>query len=458
MNRRRKDLKIMMKFEFPKGFMLGTGSSAFQIEGAVSADGKGEITWDYMSRVYPESFYNNAKTEPGAWFYKNYKEDIKAMGELGLKSFRMSISWARIIPDGIGEINQKGIDYYNEVIDLLIENGIEPFVDLYHWDTPQHIEELGGMKNRKFIDWFENYARVCFQNFGDRVKIWSTFNEPGVFCFNKYSNGSWFPFEHDEKAGYLAAHNTILAHYRAVKAYREMKLGGKIGAVVDLAAIYPLDPAGNDTLAAKYQVERMGGWWLDPFFRARYPETILKDCPELGKLMPENYAEELKENFEPIDMIGINYYYPAIVNYQEDLMLKSTNAPSYYVQEGQMFNLYPAGIYDVMMYLTREYDIPEIYITENGLGQVTKNDKELDVNDDERISYLREHLRMVVRAINAGAKIKGYYYWSHFDSLESRAGYRWKFGLVRVDLETGERTKKKSWYYYQKLIKDNAVD
>lgn len=448
----------MTKFEFPEGFVLGTGSSAFQVEGSAYADGKGETIWDCMARVCPERFHDNAKPDPGAWFYENYEKDIAEMKELGLKSFRFSICWARILPEGTGKINQKGIDFYNHVIDLLIENGIEPFVDLYHWDTPIGIENLGGMKSREFIDWFGAYAKICFENFGDRVRYWSTFNEPNVFCFAKYAEGRWYPFEEDLKAGYLAAHHVILAHYRAVKIYREMKLNGKIGAVVDMAAIYPLDPSGKDVLAAQYQSERMGGWWLDPIFFGKYPEKLLRDCPKLAELLPEGYAGELETEFAPVDMIGINYYFPATVCYQEDALLKSTHAPSYYVQEGHRFNEYPAGIYDLMMYLAKKYNAPEVYITENGLGYIGGTDKEKDICDDARISYLREHLRMVVRAINAGANIKGYYYWSHFDSLESLSGYQWKFGLVHVDLKTGGRTKKKSWHYYQKIIKDNSVD
>jgi len=448
----------MMKFAFPKDFVLGTASSAFQIEGAPYADGKGETTWDYMARVTPEKFHNQAKPDPGAWFYENYEKDIVDMGALGIKSFRLSISWARILPEGTGKINQKGIDFYNRVIDLLLENGIEPFVDLYHWDTPIALEDRGGMKSRAFVDWFGEYARICFTYFGDRVKLWSTFNEPGVFCFAKYATGSWYPYEKDKKNAYLAAHHVILAHYRAVKIYREMGLGGKIGAVVDMVAIYPCDPEGNDVLAAQYQADRKSGWWLDPMFFGKYPERLLEACPGLLEYMPEGYAEDLRRAFVPVDMIGINYYYPAIVKYDENALLKSTHAPSYYVQEGQRFQPYPAGIYDVMLYLSEKYNYPDIYITENGMGHIGGTDKDEDIHDDERISYLREHLRMVVRAIRAGASVKGYYYWSHFDSLESCSGYQWKFGLMHVDLQTGERTKKKSWYYFQKIIRDLSVD
>ena len=450
----------MITFHFPQDFLLGTGSSAFQIEGSAYADGKGETIWDHMCRTKPEQFHAQAKTEPAAWFYTHYEQDIADMKAQGLKSFRFSICWARILPEGTGQINPKGIAFYNRIIDLLLENGIEPFVDLYHWDTPMAIANRGGMVCRAFVDWFEEYARICFENFGDRVRLWSTFNEPGVFCFQSYSNGDtgWYPYGKEQADGYLAAHHVLLAHYRAVKLYRKMGLTGKIGAVIDITATYPQDPAGLDVVAAQYQAERGACWWLDPIFLGKYPEKILQDCPQLRQWMPDGYQEELQAEFAPVDMIGINYYYPSVVRYDETLPLKSTHAPSYYVQEGQRFQYYPAGLYDAMLFLADRYDRPEVYITENGLGELDTGDYEKNIQDENRVTYLREHLRMVVRSIRAGANIKGYYYWSNFDSLESRAGYKWRFGQTYVDFATGKRERKKSWYYYQKVMRDNAVD
>ena len=187
----------MITFPFPKDFLFGTASSSFQIEGSPYADGKTETIWDYMCRVAPETFHENAKTEPASSFYKNYEQDIRDMKELGPKSFRLSLSWARIIPAADGKINQKGVDFYNRVIDLLLENGIEPFVDLYHWDMPLWVSDAGGILDRGFLDLFENYAKVCFEAFGDRVHYWSTFNEPAVICRQQYENGEkgWYPFK-----------------------------------------------------------------------------------------------------------------------------------------------------------------------------------------------------------------------------------------------------------------------
>lgn len=449
----------MIRFGFPKGFMFGTGTSSYQTEGSPYADGKGENIWDRATQDYPDLFKNNAKTEPGASFYKRYAEDIAAMKEQGLTTFRFSISWARILPEGTGRINQKGIDHYNKVIDLLLENGIEPFVDLFHWDLPYAIAEQGGFKNRKIIDYFVEYAKICFENFGDRVKLWSTMNEPSVFCFSPYATGNWPPYEKVFNNGLLASQIALICHYRTVKLYRQMNLGGKIGAVIAVVPVYPKNPASElDVLAATIQAEQGTYWWLDPIFNGKYPETVINECSIYSDGMPENYAQELLDEFEPVDMIGLNYYYPGCAEYRADLPLKSERIENYYVQEGQRFQYYPAGIYDIMLAVSKKYNFPEIYIAENGLGLLDDGDKEKMINDDSRIEYIKEHLRMVSRCIDAGANIKGYYYWSNTDSFENRAGYTYRFGLSYVEWETGERIRKKSWSYYQQIAKTGFVD
>ncbi len=449
----------MITFPFPKKFLFGTASSAFQIEGAPYADGKSENIWDYMCRVYPERFHNNAKTEPASSFYKNYKEDIAEMKALGLKSFRFSLSWSRIIP-APGKVNQKGLDFYNDVINLLLKNGIEPFVDIYHWDLPLWVEEQGGIKDRRFIELFTQYAEVCFKALGDRVSYWSTFNEPGVFCRQPYENGEkgWYPFGTSFADNLYAAHHVIIAHFRAVKLYHSLGFKGKIGAVIDKAATYPKDPYGKDLLAARYQTDRGLGWWLDPMFLGHYPEDLLRDCPAYGDIITQEYREEVKREFAKMDLVGINYYYPGATEYREEEPAKSTTVPAFIAQTDQRFSAYPAGLFDAMMYLTERYDRPEIYITENGLGVLDPQDDEKNINDTERVEYMREHLRMLSRSIKAGADVRGYFYWSHFDSMESRSGYRWRFGLNYVDFPTGKRERKNSWYYYQKIIKNEQVD
>ena len=332
-------------------------------------------------------------------------------------------------------------------------------MDLYHWDLPQVLAEKGGFKNREIINDFVVYAKVCFENFGDRVKLWSTMNEPSVFCFSPYATGNWPPFEKVLGNGLLAAQVAMICHYRTVKLYRQMKLGGKIGAVIAVVPVYPKNPASDkDVLAATIQYERLCDWWLRPIFEGKYPETILKECPSYLEEMPKNFTDELMEEFAPVDMIGLNYYYPGCAEYREDLPLKSEWIENYYVQEGQRFQCYPAGIYDIMLAVSQRYHFPEIYIAENGLGLLDTGNKEEILEDDVRIEYLKEHLRMVARCIGAGANIKGYYYWSNTDSFENSAGYTYRFGLSYVEWESGERIRKKSWSYYQRIAQTGFVD
>lgn len=447
----------MISFKIPKNFLLGTGSSCYQVEGSPYTDGKSENIWDWATRLFPEK-YKNTKTEPTSAFYKHFREDVAEMKAQGLKTFRFSISWTRIFPEKDGDVNQKGIDFYNELIDLLLENGIEPFVDIYHWDLPAYLMDIGGFSSREIIHYFTKFAKVCFENFGDRVKLWSTMNEPSVFCISAFTNGNWPPYEKDFKKALAAAHNALICHYRTVKMYREMKLQGKIGAVIAITPIYPQDPGGNDLLGATFSMEQGTLWWLDPMFLGKYPENILRECPAYSEAMPEGYAEELAYEFVPMDIIGLNYYTPGFAKYEEDSPSKCNWVENYYVVEEQRFANYPVGLYDALIYVKKRYNNPEIYITENGLGLLDSGNKEEMLNDDIRISYLREHLRMVVRCIEAGVDIRGYYYWSNFDSFENTAGYTYRFGLNYIDFETGERTRKKSWYYYQKIIKDGYVD
>lgn len=447
-----------MTFDFPKDFIFGTASSCYQVEGSAYADGKTENIWDYACRVYPEKFKN--KTEPTSGFYKHFREDIAQMKEQGLRSFRMSLSWTRIIPKIDGKVNKAGIDFYNEVIDCLLENGIEPFVDIFHWDLPLYLLEIGGFTNREIIRHFTHFAGVCFENFGDRVKFWSTMNEPSVFCIAPYTAGrTWPPFEDSIEKRAIATHNALLCHFSAVRLYREMKLPGKIGAVIAFVPVYPKNPGDEkDIFATKLRIQQGSGIWLYPMYFGEYPKELTEECSAYFDYMPKNYKEELKEAFSPVDIIGLNYYFPAFTTYSEDSIFKSTDVENYYVQEGQRFSLYPAGLYDSMIFCNEEYKQPEIYITENGLGMLDDGNKDAMIHDKERISYLREHLRMLSRAIKAGVNVKGYYYWSNFDSFENAAGYSYRFGLNYVDFETGERTRKDSWYYYQRVIKDCCVD
>lgn len=467
-----------MKFEFrfPENFIFGTANSAFQSEGAQDRDGKSVDMMYYFAKEYAgkpvpgkvagsskdksKSNYNMTCDLPdrGCFFYDNYEKYIEDMKKTGQNSYRMSISWSRILPNGIGEINQKGVDYYNRVIDKLIECGIEPFVDLYHWDMPMCLFDKGGFLNEDFPLWFEEYSKVCFAKFGDRVKMWSTFNESCVTVTTGYIRGRFPPYKESLKEGLLAAHHVILAHFRAVALYKKMNMGGKIGTV---NAIIPIQPAyinEKDVGAADRQAAFRFDWWTQPMLKGSYPKEVLDECPAYKEAMPNNYQNDLDKYFVKMDFIGLNYYFPERTSYDENSLLKSIHVENFYSQKDQYFATYPAGLYDVVSYVARNYDNIEMYITENGLSTNNINDMNKECDDDDRIDYLREHLRMCSRCITAGYNLKGYYYWNDADSYEELTGYYYRFGLTWVDHKTGQTKWKKSRYYFSEVCKNRLVN
>lgn len=448
----------MFSFTFPQDFVWGTAASSFQIEGAADVDGRGPSIWDVAARAYPEKFWNEESPDHAADFYYWFEEDIKSMKDLGIRSFRFSISWSRILPNGHGEINQKGIDFYNKVIDTLLSHGIEPFIDLYHWDLPQALADIGGFKNVKIIWYFKQYAKICFEQFGDRVRYWSTMNEPSVMAFSSYYHGAYPPFEKDLQGALLAAHHMILMHYEAVRMFRSLQLPGEIGAVIAFVPIYPDSHSDQDRLAATYQFDFVCDWWLQPIFKGTYPKALL-ELAEFRAQMPQGYEEELKAAFAEMDFVGLNYYNPARCCYEPDSLLKSKSVENFYAQTDYGFTVYPQGLSDMVNYMREVYGNPKMYITENGIGDDSvKLSPEALVEDKHRIDYLREHLRELSRTILNEGNVQGYFYWSNTDTYEATSGTRFRFGLIHVDYATRNRTMKKSWHYYREVIGHNAVD
>ena len=458
----------MYDYKLPEGFLLGTANSAFQSEGAWERDGKSETIMDSYARMYAGKTLDKANKgsvltedmpDRGCFFYDNYEAYIDDMAKTGQNTFRLSLSWSRIIPTGVGEVNPKGIAFYNKVIDKLLSCKIEPMVDLYHWDLPQCLQDLGGFENPQFPEWFEAYAKVCFAAFGDRVKLWSTFNESANSATQGYGAGAFPPYLKNPDHGALAGHYTILAHYRAVRAYKAMNLGGKIGAVNCVMSLHPINHCQEDVEAVERQMMRRYGWWVEPMMKGRYPQVLLDQCPGIANTMPENFQQELDQWFVPMDFIGINYYVTRGVRYKPDTLLKTSAAFDYFAQPGKRFESYPAGIADVILWTREHYgEDVEMYITENGCAIPNINDPEKECDDDERILYIREHLRMIYRLVKLGVKVKGYYYWNDADSYEAMSGYDLRFGLTWVDHKTGERRWKKSRHWFSKVCKSRIVD
>ena len=446
-----------MKFDFPLDFLWGSACSSGQLEGSSYADGKGPNVWDHYSKTRPDLF-KDASPDNCADFYTHYKDDIKLMKEMGMKIFRFSIAWARIFPEGPDKLNQKGIDYYNDLINTFTENGIKLMLDLFHCDLPMWVIDKGGIKSREFIGWFTKYAKVCFDSFGDRVYMWSTVNEPSLNVFAAYSNAFTGPYEKDFKAAVQASHNMLIAHFRTVKMYHSMNFGGKIGAVNYIGPYYTnsLDPA--DEAAAMRGMDDHSGWWVEPMMTGKYPESLV--CyPKYAENMPENYAAELEYEFEKMDYIGINYYNPffAVNDDKADLGFAGYADSTLPVDEYGFVQFAP-GLYDTVMFLKEKYGNPEMYITENGVSMKREKFEEpTSTKDPYRIKHMREHMRACARCIQSGANLKGYMNWTIMDTYEGAAGYTCDFGLIQVDFVTKKRTPRDSYYFYSEVIKRNKI-
>ena len=465
-------------YRLPEDFLIGTASSAFQCEGGWDKDGKSVSMMDHYARLYAgkpapnpgadqESGSRRRDVLPpqsedlpdnGGWFYDYYEEYIEDMAKTGQNVFRMSLAWPRIIPDGVGEVNPKGIEFYNKVIDKLLEKGITPFVDLYHWDLPQCLEDIGGFANPNFPDWFENYAKICFEAFGDRVKLWSTFNELSIIITGGYANGNFPPFHHDIKEALQAGQYCLIAHFRAVRLYKSMNLGGQIGMVNCISNTTPARMVEEDTGAVARQIERDFFWWVQTALEGTYPQRLFRECAYIRDNMPENYQEELDKWFIPMDFIGVNYYISNRTSYKPDKPLLSAPVSSFYAAPGQSFAPYPAGMLDVVLWISERYPNVDIYITENGCAIPNRNDAESECEDPERITYLREHLRMCARIIRMGYRLKGYMYWNDCDCYEQISGYDLRFGLTWVDNKTGERRWKQSRHYFSEICHSRMVN
>lgn len=447
-----------MLFPFPKDFLFGAASSAVQLESACEEGGKGEDIQRYTSKHRPEQI----KGDPNdaADFYHRYPEDIQQMKELGLKTFRFSISWSRIYPNGPDEVNKQGLAYYEDMVKRMLDAGIAPMFDLWHCDLPMWVADRGGLVNPEFIDWFTSYAKTVFEVLGDKVAFWSTVNEPHVNCMTAYEQALYPPYVADIGKALLACHHMIIAHYRTARLYKQMGYKGQIGAVIYLPICYAANAGKPEDLAAAERCQAFHcGWWLDTMQKGHYPKAAL-EYPYVRDNMPEGYQQQLEREFVPADFVAINYYNAGYIQYEPDGKLdckwvQNERLPS---NNGFPARLYPQGLYDALMYIKNNYPGKDIYITENGITEKKpKVSMDDDLNDDFRVDFMREHMRSISRAIQAGAPVKGYYPWTLIDTHEG-GGFDSTFGLIQVNFETKERRPRKSWYYYQQVIKNGFVD
>lgn len=461
--------------KFAKDFFLGAATASYQIEGAWNEDGKGVSNWDVFSKI-PGKTFEGTNGDIAIDHYHRYKEDIKLMAEMGLDSYRFSVSWPRIMPQGDEKVNKSGLEFYNRIINECLKYGIVPFVTLYHWDMPQVLEEKGGWTSKETVDAFVKYAKTCFETFGDRVKHWITFNETIVFCGHGYLAGVHPPgIVSDVKKYFQATHNVFTAHAKAVKEYKKLRQYGEIGITHVFSPAFSADEEEENKFAAFHANQYEIAWYYDPVLKGTYPEYVVSDLKKAG-FTPDWTEEELsviKEASPLNDFIGLNYYQPqrVIKNNAEKTAEKftresATGAPGKISFDGVYktikmedkiytkwgWEIAPDAFLDGVKILKKSYGDIKIYITENGLGDEDPIIED-EVLDMPRIKFIETHLKAIKEAIAEGINIKGYYAWSAIDLLSWLNGYKKQYGFIYVDHKDNlNRKKKLSFYWYKKVI------
>lgn len=446
---------------FPVNFLWGAATASYQIEGAWNEDGKGPSIWDTFSHI-PGNIANNETGDVAADHYHRWKDDVALLKKLGLKAYRFSISWPRVLPEGEGKVNQAGLDFYDRLVDSLLEAGIVPFVTLYHWDLPQALQDKGGWGNRSIVENFSCYTEVVAQRLGDRVKHWITLNEPHVFAYAGHYNGIHAPGLQSLPVANQAAHHALVAHGRAVSALRAMWPDAQAGITLNLSLSYPASERPADRQAARISDGLLNRWFLDPIFGRGYPEDILAFY---GDAVPAVEPGDMKVIAAPIDFLGINYYSNRFVHsvsadvdpfgissLNEDELLQAG-----YDVTAMGWPVMPDGLRELLVAVHREYNPPAMYITENGAAfEDTVEDGA--VHDPRRVEYLSEHFAAARRAISDGVPLRGYFVWSLMDNFEWSMGFGKRFGLIYVDYQTQERILKDSAKYFQRVVQANSID
>ena len=440
---------------FPPGFLFGAATSAYQIEGSPLADGAGVSNWHRFAHT-PGRTRDGATGDVACDHYRRHREDVALMRELGLEAYRFSIAWSRILPAGRGPVNDAGLDFYRRLVDLLLANGIQPLVTLHHWDLPAALDDRGGWLNPESAAWFGDYARVLFRALGDRVPLWATINEPWVIADAGYLHGVHAPGHRSLAEAPRVAHNLLRAHAAAVQVYRS-EARGQIGLVVNLEPKDPASDAPADIAAAARADAYMNRQYLDPVFRGSYPEEM---AAVFGANWPSFPAADFALLREPMDFLGINYYTRGITRHDDA-------APPVHAspvrQPGSIYTemdweVWPAALTRVLVWIKDRYgDIP-LYITENGAAFADlPRPLAGRVEDPLRVEYLRTHLLAAREAMAAGVDLRGYFAWSLLDNVEWAEGTTKRFGLLHVDFATQERTLKTSAHFYREVIRTRGA-
>lgn len=450
----------MKTVKFSEKFLFGVATSAAQIEGAAFEEGRGMSVWDTFARI-PGMIGDGSVPDNTCDFYHLFREDIKRMKEMNLDTFRFSFSWSRIFPEGVGKVNQKGVDFYKRLLEELQKNDIIPNATLYHWDLPWELERKGGWLNRECVEWYGEYASFMFREFGNQIPLWVTFNEP-IATYVGYGLGGFAPGRIGESYGRQANHHVLLAHGEGVKRFRQENLkNAQVGIVVDMWHHHPLRPDSElDLRAAELENEKSYGSYLNPVFKGEY-HPILLEYMEKENCMPIMKEGDMERICVPLDFYGLNCYNRVVTCGEPRIMeqmKKIRNLGGNFMDNGNEF--YPKAVYDAIHILKEKYkvEIP-IYITENGTYNCQEEiQSDGKIHDVQRIEYIKGFLYWIHKAMEEGADIRGYYAWSLLDNWEWSAGFDYRFGLIHVDYDTQERIWKDSGIWYSQTAKNHEFE
>ncbi|GAA5210861.1 glycoside hydrolase family 1 protein [Microbacterium kyungheense] len=473
---------------FPSDFLFGAATAAFQIEGAAHEDGRRDSIWDAFCRV-PGAVINADNGDVACDHYHRYRDDVALMKDLGLQTYRFSTSWSRVRPDG-GAVNAQGVDFYKRLVDELLGADILPWLTLYHWDLPQALQEQGGWTNRDTADRFTEYALTMHDALGDRVNVWTTLNEPWCSSFLSYTAGLHAPGHYSVEEGVLAAHHLMLGHGQAVRELRSRDASLNLGITLNLTVAEPVDAADPADVDAARRIDgQFNRWFLDPIFRGQYPADIVEDIREVDAAAVAAWESavrpgDLEVISTPIDTLGVNYYHGEYVGGHEpenppiggDAPTDRPGRSPYPSHEGifwherglprtpMQWEVQPEGLTELLQRVWGEYAQAAgtaLYVTENGAAyddELVVDGGEKRVHDADRVEFLRGHLGAILDAADAGVDVRGYFYWSLLDNFEWAWGYEKRFGIVRVDYDTQERTPKDSALEYSRIIGARALD
>ncbi|WP_336644935.1 GH1 family beta-glucosidase [Microbacterium sp. USHLN186] len=472
-----------MTRSFPDDFLFGAATAAYQIEGAAFEDGRTASIWDAFSRV-PGAVVHAENGDVACDHYHRYADDVALMKQLGLQAYRFSTSWSRVRPDG-GPVNAKGLDFYSRLVDELLDADIVPWLTLHHWDMPQALEEQGGWTNRDIAERFTDYALSVHDALGDRVHNWTTMNEPWCSSFLSYTAGVHAPGRTSIRDGLLASHHVLLAHGRAVQALRERDAKLSLGITLNLTVADPADVDDPLDIDAARRIDgQFNGWFLSTLFHGEYPADIVRDFREVDPAAVSEWQAAVRPGdldviSAPLDALGVNYYHGELLSghpqpgvgdpHQTEGQQRETRSPFpshegiHWVERGLArtgmgWEVQPDGLTRLLERVAKDYSgaVP-LYVTENGAAYDDVVGADGEVADEERTEFLRAHLAATLDAIEHGVDVRGYFYWSLMDNFEWAWGYAKRFGIVRVDYDTQQRTLKQSGREYARIIADRAI-